>query len=80
VHGEHEPRDESSERSHHHTWTEPADRVLAAAAKASVTTAVPKPGQSIEPLALPPSEKWWPQLPSKTAAEDPIVSSRTEGL
>jgi L-ascorbate metabolism protein UlaG (beta-lactamase superfamily) len=64
----------------YHTWTEPADRVLAAAAKAGVTAAVPKPGQSIEPLALPPLDKWWPQLPGKTAEEDPIVSSRTEGL
>jgi L-ascorbate metabolism protein UlaG (beta-lactamase superfamily) len=64
----------------YHTWTEPADRVLAAAARAGVTTAVPKPGQSIEPLALPPFDKWWPQLPGKTAEEDPIVSSRTEGL
>jgi L-ascorbate metabolism protein UlaG (beta-lactamase superfamily) len=64
----------------YHTWTEPADRVLAAAAKAGVTAAIPKPGQSIEPLALPPPQKWWPQLPGKTVEEDPIVSSRTEGL
>jgi L-ascorbate metabolism protein UlaG (beta-lactamase superfamily) len=64
----------------YHAWTEPADRVLAAAAKAGVTAAVPKPGQSIEPLALPPLPKWWPELPGKTAEEDPIVSSHTEGL
>jgi L-ascorbate metabolism protein UlaG (beta-lactamase superfamily) len=63
----------------YHTWTEPADRVLTAAAKAGVTAAVPKPGQSIEPLALPPAETWWPKLPGKTAEEDPIVSSGTEG-
>ena len=54
--------------------------MLAAAAKAGVSAVVPRPGQSLEPLALPPLEKWWPQLPGKTAAEDPIVSSRTESL
>ena len=64
----------------YHTWTEPAERVLAAATKAGVTTAVPKPGQSIEPLALAPPVRWWPTLPCKTAEEDPIVSSHTGGL
>jgi L-ascorbate metabolism protein UlaG (beta-lactamase superfamily) len=64
----------------YHTWTEPAERILAAAGKAGVTAAVPKPGQSIEPLALPPPSRWWPDLPCKTAAEAPIVSSHTEAL
>ena len=64
----------------YHAWTEPIDRALAAAAKAGVTAAAPKPGQSIEPLALPPLEHWWPQLPGKTAEEDPIVSSHTESI
>ena len=64
----------------YHAWSEPADRVLAAAAKTGVTVIVPKPGQSIEPLAPPPLVKWWPSLPGKTAEEDPIVSSDTEGI
>jgi hypothetical protein len=64
----------------YHAWTEPADRVLAAAAKAGVTAAVPMPGQSIEPLGLPPLPQWWPKLPGKNAEEDPIVSSHTEAL
>jgi L-ascorbate metabolism protein UlaG (beta-lactamase superfamily) len=62
----------------YHAWPEPADRVLAAAAAGGVTAAVPRPGQSIEPLALPPLPRWWPALPGKTAREDPIVSSHTE--
>jgi L-ascorbate metabolism protein UlaG (beta-lactamase superfamily) len=62
----------------HHTWTEPADRILAAAAKAGVTAFVPMPGQSLEPLALPPQARWWPALPGKTAEQDPIVSSHME--
>jgi len=61
----------------YHAWSEPADRVLAAAAKSGVTAFVPMPGQSIEPLALPPQTLWWPHLPGKTAEEDPIISSHT---
>lgn len=64
----------------YHAWTEPADRVLAAAAKAGVAAAVPLPGQGIEPLGLPPLPQWWPKLPGKTAEEDPIVSSHTKTL
>jgi L-ascorbate metabolism protein UlaG (beta-lactamase superfamily) len=64
----------------YHTWTEPADRVLAAAAKQGIAAVLPKPGESIEPLALPAADKWWPALPGKNAAEDPIVSSHTESL
>jgi len=64
----------------YHTWTEPIDRVLAAAAKAKVTVAAPKPGQSIEPLALPPLVRWWPNLPGHTAEQDPIISSHTASL
>jgi L-ascorbate metabolism protein UlaG (beta-lactamase superfamily) len=64
----------------YHTWTEPVERVLVAAAKSGVTAAAPMPGQSIEPLALPPLVRWWPQLPGRNAEEDPIVSSHTASL
>jgi len=64
----------------YHAWTEPVERVLAAAAKSGVTAAAPMPGQSIEPEALPPLTRWWPRLPGKTAEEDPIVSSHTASL
>jgi L-ascorbate metabolism protein UlaG (beta-lactamase superfamily) len=64
----------------HHGWTEPAERILAAAAKAGLPVTLPKPGQSIEPAALPPLTRWWPALPWKTAEEDPIVSSQVTGL
>ena len=62
----------------YHTWTEPADRILVAAAQAGVTAFVPKPGQSLEPLALPLQARWWPELPGNAAEQDPIVSSHTE--
>jgi len=64
----------------YHAWTEPIDRALAAADRAGVTAAAPRPGQSIEPQALPPLEHWWPQLPGNTVENDPIVSSHTASI
>ncbi len=62
----------------YHGWTEPIERVLAAGERAGATILSPKPGESIEPEAPPPRDRWWPTLPWKTAAEDPIVSSQTD--
>ena len=59
-----------------HGWTEPIERVLAAAAQTGEAVTVPKPGQSIEPSAPPALERWWPALPWNTAAQDPIISSQ----
>ena len=57
-----------------HGWTEPAERVRAAAERAGVAVAVPRPGESVTPGAAPP-EPWWPELPWDTAAEAPAVST-----
>lgn len=59
-----------------HGWTEPIERVLAAAGSSGQAVIVPKPGQSIEPAAPPPLERWWPALPWNTGAQDPIVSTQ----
>lgn len=59
-----------------HAWTEPIERALAAGTVAGVTVLAPKPGQSIEPAAHPPLERWWPDLPWKTGVEDPIISTQ----
>lgn len=61
-----------------HGWTEPIERVLAAAGSSGQTVIAPKPGQSVEPSAPPPFEKWWPDLPWKTGEQDPIVSTQLE--
>lgn len=61
-----------------HSWTEPIERTLAAASVAGVTLLAPRPGQSIEPALPPTLERWWPNLPWKRAAEDPIVSTQME--
>jgi L-ascorbate metabolism protein UlaG (beta-lactamase superfamily) len=63
----------------YHSWTEPVERVLAAAEAAGTTVAVPRPGQSIEPEALGALDRWWPVVPGKSAAEDPIVATRMGG-
>ncbi len=61
-----------------HAWTEPVERLLAAAEKAGIPVAVPRPGESLT-LAPPPSlERWWPSLPWQTAEEAPIVSTGLE--
>ena len=61
-----------------HGWTEPAERIVAAAEEAGATVVVPRPGQSFEPSAPPPIERWWPDLPWETAAESPIESTKVE--
>jgi L-ascorbate metabolism protein UlaG (beta-lactamase superfamily) len=55
-----------------HAWTEPVERVLAAAKGTGTSVVVPRPGQSVEPEAPPPFQRWWPDLPWHTAAEAPI--------
>ncbi|QRK10448.1 MBL fold metallo-hydrolase [Archangium violaceum] len=59
-----------------HGWTEPIERVLAAAEEGNDMVVVPRPGQSIEPGAPAPLERWWPNLPWDTAAQHPIVSTQ----
>lgn len=70
-----------------HGWTEPAERVLAAARQACVHLALPIPGGSIvpepanhtgNPANMP--KKWWPDTPWLTAEQKPVWSSRVEHL
>lgn len=58
-----------------HAWIEPMERVLVAAQKAGVTVVTPKPGESVSPHAPAPPQRWWPQVPWKTAEENPVRSS-----
>jgi|SRR5688572_182448 len=58
-----------------HTWTEPVERATAAAARAGVTLATPRPGESVEPTAANRTTQWWPQLPWSPAEQTPIVST-----
>ncbi|MCA9545310.1 MAG: MBL fold metallo-hydrolase [Myxococcales bacterium] len=58
-----------------HGWTEPVERLLAAAKPLGVPVVVPKPGGWFEPDAPPALVRWWPELPWQPASETPIVSS-----
>ena len=57
-----------------HGWTEPAERVRAAAEAAGVSVAFPRPGESVT-LGEAPAEPWWPAVPWQSAAEAPVRSS-----
>ncbi|EYF00465.1 MBL fold metallo-hydrolase [Chondromyces apiculatus] len=59
----------------YHGWTEPAERVLAAAERARTTVVLPKPGVSIEPDAPPTVERWWPEVPWENAEQHPVLST-----
>jgi L-ascorbate metabolism protein UlaG (beta-lactamase superfamily) len=62
----------------YHSWTEPIERTLVAAAKAGVVVAAPQPGQSFEPEALEPVVQWWPAVLWRRANEYPIVSTAVD--
>jgi L-ascorbate metabolism protein UlaG (beta-lactamase superfamily) len=59
-----------------HGWTEPIERVLAAAAPRGVSVATPRPGESVEPTLPLATSRWWPSLPWETAAQHPVVSTQ----
>jgi L-ascorbate metabolism protein UlaG (beta-lactamase superfamily) len=60
----------------HHGWTEPVERVLAAAACQHVSVLTPQPGQSVEPQQPASASRWWPAQPWHTAAERPVVATK----
>jgi L-ascorbate metabolism protein UlaG (beta-lactamase superfamily) len=59
-----------------HAWTEPAERVLAAARCQGVEVIVPRPGESIEPTPGLVVARWWPQVPWQSASQGAIVATR----
>jgi len=61
-----------------HGWTEPIERVIAAARDGGAVLITPRPGQSVEPTVERPRERWWPDVPWRTAAEYPIVADHAD--
>jgi L-ascorbate metabolism protein UlaG (beta-lactamase superfamily) len=61
-----------------HGWTEPIERAVAAARDENAVLITPRPGQSVEPTAERPQERWWPQLHWRTRAEYPIVAHHAD--
>jgi L-ascorbate metabolism protein UlaG (beta-lactamase superfamily) len=61
-----------------HAWTEPIERALAAGRQVGAVVIAPRPGQSVEPTLDRPQERWWPELPWRTGAQDPIVADHAD--
>ncbi|HCH61451.1 MAG TPA: hypothetical protein DFR83_01520 [Deltaproteobacteria bacterium] len=60
-----------------HSWTEPGERLLAAATPEDGLL-LPPPGMRVDFTAEPstwPTTQWWPDTPFRTAAQAPIVST-----
>src|SRR6185369_1948167 len=60
----------------YHGWTEPVERLIAAAEKERVSFAVPKPGEMVNPSSPPVLDRWWPSIPWNNAAQDPITATK----
>ncbi|WP_426286150.1 MBL fold metallo-hydrolase [Luteibacter sp. E-22] len=60
----------------HHAWTEPPERILAAAKCSHAGVLIPEPGQAVEPTTHPVIPHWWPSQRWFTAEQHPIVASR----
>ena len=58
-----------------HGWTEPIERIVAAASRSGVALATPRPGESVDPGRPIPAERWWPELPWEDAGRAPVVAS-----
>ena len=58
-----------------HGWTEPVERVLEAAASSEVNVVTPKPGESVSLSSHAGIQRWWPNLPWRSAEESPIFST-----
>lgn len=58
-----------------HGWTEPVERARAEVERRKASAVFPRPGESVEPEVARDWPPWWPKLPYKTAADDPIRST-----
>jgi L-ascorbate metabolism protein UlaG (beta-lactamase superfamily) len=60
-----------------HTWTEPVERSLQAAACQNVDMLVLQPGQPTEPSLVPgPGQRWWPEQVWRDARAAPLLPTR----
>jgi len=59
-----------------HGWTEPVERVLAAARCRGVDVLTPRPGESIEPTLHVAMAQWWPVAAWQSAQNSPVIPTR----
>jgi L-ascorbate metabolism protein UlaG (beta-lactamase superfamily) len=57
----------------YHGWTEPIERVLAAALPLQVDVETPRPAEAFEADGPTVTARWWPEVPWQTAAEAPVA-------
>ena len=60
----------------HHSWTQPAERLLAAAACDSMPVLIPQPGESVEPTEARVIPRWWPKISWQTAVQAPLIATQ----
>ncbi|SFK76987.1 MBL fold metallo-hydrolase [Lysobacter sp. cf310] len=60
-----------------HAWTEPVERVLAAARCGDIQVLTPRPGQMLEPGRSAAIAPWWPRVAWHSAAERPLMTTRS---
>lgn len=61
-----------------HPWTEPGERVLAEAVRTRSRIVLPRPGERFDLEHPSGMDRWWPELPWRTAAEAPVVSTAAQ--
>ena len=59
-----------------HAWTEPVERVLAAARCRNVRVLTPRPGEIVESFDAPVVQAWWPSLPWRTAKQYLVLATK----
>ncbi len=63
-----------------HGWTEPIERVRAAAARFDIDVRSPRPGESVELAKAHSRAPWWPSEPIETVETDPIWSTSVDDV
>jgi L-ascorbate metabolism protein UlaG (beta-lactamase superfamily) len=59
-----------------HGWTEPVERVLAAARCHDIRVLAAQPGKGVEPTVDTAIARWWPDIAWRNARQNPIVATR----
>ncbi|MEM1414468.1 MAG: MBL fold metallo-hydrolase [Myxococcota bacterium] len=62
-----------------HGWTEPMERVLAAAEATGTRVVTPRIGETVDADAPRPPERWWPENAWQTAEEAPVIATAVDG-
>jgi len=62
-----------------HSWTDPAERLLAASDSAGVRAAIPRPGESVSPAGTLAISPWWRDVDTALAKAQPRRAGADQG-